>query len=126
MTRVGLTALQRQLFDFVHAEITSGRGSPSFEEIKVHMGLKSRSNVHRLVTALVERGWLVRLPNRARSLALPETRSAAEAERLWSAPIQVTIPPLLAKRLATFCADRRRSAGDVVQEALDAHLRWPA
>lgn len=125
-TRFGLTAQQRQLFDFVHSEITGGRRAPSFEEIKAHLGLSSKSHVHRLVEALVERGWLIRLPNRARSLALPETLAADATERVAEAPLQVTIPPRLAGRLAEFCADRRRSAGDVVQEALNAHLRWPS
>lgn len=125
-TRFGLTPHQRQLFDFVHAEITSGNVSPSFEQIREHLGLKSKSGVHRLVEALVERGWLIKLPGRARSLALPGSGPATEAERLAGPPLQVAISPVLARRLQMFCADRRRTAGDVVQEALDVHLRWPA
>lgn len=117
-TRFGLTAQQQQLFDFVQAEITGGRGAPSYEEIADRLGFKSKSNVHRLVDAIIERGWLVKLPNRARSLALPVDAG--------SASLQVTIPSALAGRLAMFCADRRLAAGDVVQAALDAHLRWPA
>ena len=133
MTRVGLTRKQRALFVFVEAEILADRPAPSFEEIQAHLGLASKSGVHRLVTSVVERGWLVRLPNKARSLALPgsaraEDLAAVAADRRadLDGKVSVDLGPTLASRLAAFCAERRRTKQDVVLEALDAHLRWPS
>ena len=127
--RVGLTRKQHAVFAFVEAEIRADRPAPSFAEIQVQLGLSSRSAVHRLVCALVERGWLVRLPHRARSLALPEAaraRDLAPAGAVPDAALAIDLPATLAQRLALFCTERRRSRADVVREALDAHLRWPS
>lgn len=70
-----LTQKQRDLLLFIH-EYTSRTGlSPSFEEMKEGLDLKSKSGIHRLINALVERGFLERLPNKARALEvkkLPE------------------------------------------------------
>jgi repressor LexA len=55
--------------------MTSGDVAPSFEEMKAQLNLKSKSGIHRLINALVERGYLERLPHRARALQvrkLPE------------------------------------------------------
>ena len=62
--------------------------SPSFEEMKEALDLKSKSGVHRLISALEERGFIRRLANRARALEvlkMPETRAAAAPK----APVQV-------------------------------------
>lgn len=63
----GLTPLQRKTLDFIKAGTEHGQ-SPSFEEIRRHLGLCSKSGVARLVDGLVERGCVDRLPRRARSL----------------------------------------------------------
>lgn len=63
-----LTQKQKDLLLFIHERLESGEIAPSFEEMKKYLGLKSKSGVHRLVTALVERGYLERLPHRARAL----------------------------------------------------------
>lgn len=130
MTRVGLTPKQRTLFNFVEAEILADRPAPSFEEIKVHMGLSSKSAVHRLVEACVERGWLIRMPNRSRSLALPGAVQSADllivaADRRSDrdGKVSVALTPSLANRLSVYCAQRRRTKQDVLLEALDTHLR---
>lgn len=63
-----LTAKQRELLEFIAARLNERGISPSFEEMKVGLNLKSKSGVHRLISALEERGFIRRLPNRARAL----------------------------------------------------------
>lgn len=63
-----LTKKQRDLLVFIHERLSAGDIAPSFDEMKTALDLKSKSGVHRLVEALVERGFLERLPNRARAL----------------------------------------------------------
>lgn len=63
-----LTQKQRDLLVFIHERLESGGVAPSFDEMKGHLGLASKSGIHRLITGLVERGFLERLPNRARAL----------------------------------------------------------
>lgn len=64
-----LTSKQQELLDYLRL----CERAPSFEEMKNALGLKSKSGVHRLVNALCERGYLRRLPNRARAIAvMPE------------------------------------------------------
>lgn len=70
-----LTQKQRDLLLYIHERMGSGEIAPSFDEMKEALGLKSKSGIHRLISALVERGYLERLPNRARALhvkKLPE------------------------------------------------------
>ncbi len=70
-----LTPKQHELLCFIHNSLEESGVSPSFEEMKDALGLKSKSGVHRLISALEERGFLRRLPNRARALEvtkLPE------------------------------------------------------
>jgi repressor LexA len=74
-----LTAKQRELLIFIDGRLKDGGVSPSFDEMREALELKSKSGVHRLISALEERGFIRRLPNRARALEvvkLPETRSA--------------------------------------------------
>jgi repressor LexA len=74
-----LTAKQRELLLFIDGRLKDGGVSPSFDEMREALELKSKSGVHRLISALEERGFIRRLPNRARALEvvkLPETRSA--------------------------------------------------
>lgn len=63
-----LTAKQRELLVFIQNRLEETGISPSFEEMKDALDLKSKSGVHRLISALVERGFIQRLPNRARAL----------------------------------------------------------
>lgn len=63
-----LTAKQQQLLLFIDARLNSGGVSPSFDEMKDALGLKSKSGVHRLINALEERGFIKRMANRARAL----------------------------------------------------------
>jgi len=86
MTTYSLTQKQKDALDFITGYIGEFGKGPSFDEIKDGLGIRSKSGVHRLVSALVERGYLVRIPNRARALALPnEKRSAASDMNLVKA-----------------------------------------
>jgi repressor LexA len=70
-----LTKKQRELLLLIHERMQAGEIAPSFDEMREALGLKSKSGIHRLITGLVERGYLERLPNRARALEvkrLPE------------------------------------------------------
>src|SRR5207249_2520937 len=74
-----LTAKQRELLLFIDSRLKESGISPSFDEMREALDLKSKSGVHRLISALEERGFIRRLPNRARALEvvkLPETRPA--------------------------------------------------
>jgi repressor LexA len=74
-----LTAKQRELLLFIDERLKQDGVSPSFDEMREALELKSKSGVHRLISALEERGFIRRLPNRARALEvlkLPEMRSA--------------------------------------------------
>lgn len=71
-----LTAKQKQLLLFIHGRIKETGVSPSFDEMKEALNLASKSGIHRLITALEERGFLRRLAHRARALEvlkLPES-----------------------------------------------------
>ena len=65
-----LTKKQRDLLLFIHERMKDGDIAPSFDEMKDALGLKSKSGVHRLITGLVERGYIERLPHRARALEI--------------------------------------------------------
>src|SRR5437868_15494157 len=63
-----LTRKQHELIRFIQDRLEETGVSPSFEEMKEALDLKSKSGVHRLISALEERGFIRRLPNRARAL----------------------------------------------------------
>jgi len=77
-----LTRKQHQLLLFIHQHLGEHGVSPSFDEMKSALGLRSKSGIHRLITALDERGFIRRLAHRARAveiLRLPENLRAAPA-----------------------------------------------
>lgn len=74
-----LTRKQHELLLFLHRHLSENGVSPSFDEMKEALGLKSKSGIHRLITGLEERGFIRRLPHRARAIEvvrLPEDLSA--------------------------------------------------
>lgn len=76
-----LTRKQYELLVFIHKHLNEHGISPSFDEMKLALGLKSKSGIHRLITGLEERGFIHRLPHRARALEvvrLPENQQAAQ------------------------------------------------
>jgi repressor LexA len=75
-----LTRKQYELLRFIHERLKESGVPPSFDEMKDALDLRSKSGIHRLITALEERGFIRRLPNRARALEvirLPETVAPA-------------------------------------------------
>ncbi|MBM0168643.1 transcriptional repressor LexA [Altererythrobacter sp. C41] len=77
-----LTAKQHELIRFIQQRLEETGISPSFEEMKEALDLKSKSGVHRLISALEERGFIRRLPNRARALeVLKQPEDATPAAR---------------------------------------------
>ncbi|HXC91019.1 MAG TPA: transcriptional repressor LexA [Stellaceae bacterium] len=79
-----LTAKQRELLLFINQRLTATGVSPSFDEMKDALRLKSKSGIHRLVSGLEERGFIRRLPHRARALEvvkLPEESAAPVPDR---------------------------------------------
>jgi repressor LexA len=84
-----LTAKQHELLMFIHGRLGRTGVSPSFDEMREALDLKSKSGVHRLISALEERKFIRRLPNRARALEvlkIPETNAAAIAPAAAPAP----------------------------------------
>src|ERR1700742_3372695 len=101
-----LTAKQHELLLFINKRLNESGVSPSFDEMREALDLKSKSGVHRLISALEERGFIRRLPNRARALEvlkMPEIRSAAPARpqiRIPEAANDATIELPLHGRIA--------------------------
>src|SRR3954451_4458207 len=84
-----LTAKQHELLLFIDNRLKDSGISPSFDEMREALDLKSKSGVHRLISALEERGFIRRLPNRARALEVlkrPEVKSAAVVQLRPAAP----------------------------------------
>ncbi|GAA4038699.1 transcriptional repressor LexA [Parerythrobacter jejuensis] len=128
-----LTAKQHELIQFIQRRLEETGISPSFEEMKEALDLKSKSGVHRLISALEERGFIRRLPNRARALEVlkqPEdvvgaTPAAKPANDLVSAR---TAPPKAQPEPANDVIDiplHGRIAAGAPIEALEDHQSLP-
>jgi len=82
-----LTKKQKNLLLYINKKIRSSGVSPSYEEMKNSLNLKSKSGIHRLISALEERGFIKRLAHKARALEvlkLPETASANDIYNSFS------------------------------------------
>ena len=93
-----LTKKQFRLLELIQHRIRSTGIAPSFDEMKDEMGLKSKSGIHRMVTALKDKGYIARLENRARALeVLPKaldtlrTRVSSSASTVASTPETISI-----------------------------------
>lgn len=126
-----LTAKQHELIQFIQQRLEDTGISPSFEEMKEALDLKSKSGVHRLISALEERGFIRRLPNRARALevikqpedATPASRSAAANDVV--VPLKKTAPaPEPANDVIDIPLHGRIAAGAPI-EALEGHNSLP-
>src|SRR5262249_55416996 len=100
---VMLTKKQHELLMFIHQRVRETGVPPSFDEMKDALDLRSKSGIHRLITALEERGFLKRLQKRARALEivkLPENTSdgvrpaATRGQALRLARTDTPAPPL--------------------------------
>ncbi|HYI43120.1 MAG TPA: transcriptional repressor LexA [Sphingomicrobium sp.] len=81
-----LTSKQRELLLFVQDRLGKTGVSPSFDEMREALELKSKSGVHRLISALEERGFIRRLPNRARALEVLKLPDASAPASTAAAP----------------------------------------
>ncbi|MDO9368605.1 MAG: transcriptional repressor LexA [Sphingopyxis sp.] len=108
-----LTAKQHELLHFIQQKLDTSGISPSFEEMKEALGLKSKSGIHRLISALEERGFLRRLPNRARALEVIKTPEAAK-----TVPSRENIVPLRKPAPAM----RPIAANDVIEVPLHGKI----
>ena len=98
-----LTAKQHELIRFIQQRLEETGISPSFEEMKEALDLKSKSGVHRLISALEERGFIRRLPNRARALEvvkLPEDAVTSASRPLPANTNDAMAAALTAKAVA--------------------------
>jgi len=110
-----LTAKQHELLLYIQRKLEETGISPSFEEMKDALDLKSKSGVHRLISALEERGFLRRLPNRARALEVlrqPENVTASAR----SAPANDTVVQLTPPRA------RPEPANDIIELPLHGKI----
>ena len=84
-----LTRKQLDLLDFINKRLQRDGVPPSFDEMKEALDLRSKSGIHRLITALEERGFIRRLPHRARAIEivkLPEALDKGAGERAGFEP----------------------------------------
>ena len=111
-----LTAKQHELLLFIQQRLEDTGISPSFEEMKEALDLKSKSGVHRLISALEERGFIRRLPNRARALEVlrqPENVSATRA----AAPAKDPVARAIAAPSST-----PKPANDIIEVPLHGRI----
>lgn len=87
-----LTRKQHELICFINDRLAETGVSPSFEEMKEALDLKSKSGVHRLISALEERGFLKRLPNRARALEVLKMPERTELKQAPAASTRRIVP----------------------------------
>jgi repressor LexA len=128
-----LTAKQHELIRFIQTRLEESGVSPSFEEMKEALDLKSKSGVHRLISALEERGFIRRLPNRARALEVlkqPEDVSsgAARGPATNDVVARATTPPLAPANFANDVIElplHGRIAAGVPIEALEGQSTLP-
>lgn len=111
-----LTAKQHELLNFIQARLEVSGVSPSFEEMREALDLRSKSGVHRLISALEERGFIRRLPNRARALEVlrnPDDRNGAATAQ----------SPLRTVSASSFRrTDLRQAANDIVELPLHGRI----
>ncbi|WP_323810033.1 transcriptional repressor LexA [Sphingobium baderi] len=117
-----LTPKQQQLLSFIQTRLEERGVSPSFEEMKDALDLRSKSGIHRLINALEERGFIRRLPNRARALEVLKLPDA-----MHRLPKEVPVPKAAPARLPIAANDileiplHGRIAAGVPIEALEGH-----
>lgn len=94
-----LTKKQHELLLFIHQRLAESGIPPSFDEMKDALELKSKSGIHRLITALEERGFIRRLPNRARALEVLRLPEGHDGEIVPVANTRISmsaVPPVAA------------------------------
>ncbi|WP_448500846.1 transcriptional repressor LexA [Sphingomonas sp.] len=119
-----LTRKQHELICFIADRLAETGVSPSFEEMKDALDLKSKSGVHRLISALEERQFLRRLPNRARALEVLRMPERPVARKATAKPARAAAPPSPANDVIEIPLHGRIAAG-VPIEALEGAQMLP-
>ena len=104
-----ITTKQKQLLNFIKETVRCDGVPPSYDEMKDAFGLASKSGIHRLVTGLEERGYLKRLPNKARAIELTDKAAVEFFDGRESHDL-----------LATICS--LNGAAEIVPDALKAEI----
>ena len=115
-----LTRKQHELLCFINDKLEETGISPSFEEMKEALDLKSKSGVHRLISALEERSFIRRLPNRARALEIVRLPEGAKAR----APVAPALLPEPANDIIELRLHGRIAAGAPI-EAIEGDRTLP-
>ncbi|EAQ30263.1 LexA repressor [Erythrobacter sp. NAP1] len=117
-----LTAKQHELIRFIQQRLEETGISPSFEEMKEALDLKSKSGVHRLISALEERGFIRRLPNRARALEVIKVpEDAVTSPRSQAAPAALAANEAVASA-SSVMARAPEPANDVIEIPLHGRI----
>lgn len=115
MTNI-LTRKQHELLAFLDDRIRTEGVCPSFEEMREAVGLASKSGIHRLLTSLGERGFIRRIPNRARALEVVKMPEASPFKK----------PPVANDQVASIPLYGRVAAGSPIEAIVGtAHLQVP-
>lgn len=114
-----LTKKQRELLIFIHENMKESDVAPSFDEMRVALGLKSKSGIHRLISALVERGYLERLPHRARALQVTRLPKDVAAEEEKSTNNVAPFPAAVAAEMTSVPLYGRIAAGSPIEAIRD-------
>ena len=93
-----LTRKQYDLLHFIHQRLQKDGVPPSFDEMKDALDLRSKSGIHRLITALEERGFIRRLPHRARAIEITRLPETLEAGAGFKPAVRRRRPPRAARR----------------------------
>lgn len=110
-----LTAKQQELLVFIQRRLDEGGVSPSFDEMKDALDLKSKSGIHRLISALEERGFIRRLPNRARALEVMRMPDALQKETVAPSRPVIAAPTAAPRHIPI-------AANDVVEIPLHGRI----
>ena len=123
-----LTRQQSALLRMIHDHVRDDGVPPSFEEMRVAIGLRSKSGVHRLITALEDRGFIRRLPRRARAievLKLPELASSTGTRGAFTPDVIEGTPrsavPAHANGAAVAILIKGRINASALVEVLETH-----
>lgn len=120
-----LTRKQHELIRFIQTRLEDSGVSPSFEEMKEALDLKSKSGVHRLISALEERGFIRRLPNRARALEVlrqPEDVSPAKTTTRAAASGNTALTALKPAPAASAPLRTPEPANDIVEVPMHGRI----
>ena len=119
-----LTKKQKDLLVFINQHIQTQGISPSFDEMKVALNLKSKSGIHRLIKALEEREFIKRLPNRARALEVLKLPDAVESasESLVNIPGAEIISAIAVPMMGRIAAGVPISAIEIQSDTIEVPM----